>query len=260
VREKKESPMPGMILLREGSQGQADEVFTLLPAAPPLSQPQPLFFPAGNEVAEWFFASGMAERPLISWIVDTFISPDACFLDIGAHVGTYTWTAGKKALHTHAFECNPRSFCYLAANVALHDLADKVTLHSCALSDYDGRASFIHRSEDGGGSGIRELSAADAALPRTEVRVVRLDSLELPGGRIGFVKIDVEGAEREVFLGAVETLRRNDWPPVLFESWGEWRGEVASQLRAELFAVVAGLGYDIQPVSLHIDTFLATRL
>ena len=248
--------MTEMILLREGSAGRRCSLYSVMPrATQTLADNQIMFFPSGSDVAEWFFQSGMAEKSLIAWVFDSLISPEFCFLDVGAHVGTYTWTCGKKAKHTYSFECSPRSFCYLAANVALHDLTESVTLFNYALGATDGSVKYVHRSVDGGGSGIAVLSATDATLPQTEVQVRRLDSLNVDG-EIGFIKLDVEGAERDFFLGGVETLRRNNWPPVLFESWGPWKTDApAAELRSALFATVTDLGYKI--VQVQDDMFLA---
>ena len=60
----------------------------------------------------------------------------------------------------------------------------------------------------------------------------------------------------------METLRRNGFPPIPFESWGEWKeaeGVLARQLRIDLFATLAVIGYSVVEVSGCKDTFLATR-
>jgi len=249
-----------MLLLKEGSQGTTSELFVPLPLPEPWPAPQPLFFPSGSDVAEWFFRAGMAERELIAWARDVLLPPDSCFLDIGAHVGTYTIACGAKALRTYAFECSSRSFCYLAANVALHDLTERVSLYNTALGGRNYFADYIQRSQDGGGSGIQELCAKDRELPRTKVPVWRLDDLQLQlPARIGLVKIDVEGAEKDVLIGAQETLRASDWPPILFESWGEWKSDApARELRRELFELLQSFGYAVREAPHARDMFVAT--
>ena len=244
-----------MILLREGSMG-ADALFMELETRE-MPAPQLMFFPSGSGEPDGFFRYGMAERGLIQWVIDTFISADTAFVDIGAHVGTYTWTCGQKALHTYAFECTPVTFCHLAANVALYGLAEKVDLHQVALGDREGETELYVCSFDGGCNGVKRLTAQDASSRR--VRVTRLDTVAIHEP-IGLIKMEVEGSEREVLLGGLETLRRHNLPPVLFESWGEWKeaeGVPVRQLRRELFEMLHDYGYSVVEVTGCKDTFLA---
>ncbi len=67
---------------------------------------------------------------------------------------------------------------------------------------------------------------------------------------VGLVKIDVEGNELGVWEGMVDFLRRNEWPPVIFEAWGqEWFAE----RKAKLLEYVAKLGYVRNPDWKHPD-------
>lgn len=218
-----------------------------------------MFFPE-RSTGKWFYESGMAERGVINWVSETFIKPDAVFLDIGAHVGTYSMVCAKKALHTYSFECSPRTFCYLAANIALHKLEYKVTPISSALGDHNGTVNYFIRTEDGGGNGVKYLSDADSTTKKVSVELKTLDSFGLTN--IGFIKIDVEGFEKEVLMGAKETLQKSNYPPILFECWGEWKereGVPANEIRNSLFEYVRGIGYTIQPVVNALDTWLALK-
>ena len=247
-----------MYYFHEGSDKTDSPTFLTLPPPPSsFTAPQPMLFPDLG-VAKWFFQSGMAEKSLIQWVADTYMKPDKVFLDIGAHVGTYAWTCGKRAKHTYAFECSAKTFCFLAANIALHGMTDKITPVRCALGPHDGTAKVFLRSTDGGGNGVKSLNASDAHLPHQSIEMRTLDSFGIDN--VGFVKLDVEGFEAEVLQGAVETLKRSGWPTILFESWGDWKereGVPASKIRADLFAYLGTLGYAIQPVNAYPDMYLA---
>ncbi len=247
-----------MFFLQEGKE---NGIFNKMPTPSINSKDkQYMFFPE-EHTGRWFQESGIPERGLINWINDTFINSDKDFLDIGAHIGTYSWLLGKKARHTHAFECSPRTFCYLAANIALHGLEERITPYRYALGNKNGTLDYIIRSEDGGGNGCKVLCENDQVLRRIPIPVRTLDSFEL--NNIGFIKIDVEGFEKEVLEGAVETLKRNGWPKIIFESWGSWKerdGVPASALREELFSYLRDvLGYNIIPVTGANDMFLAEK-
>jgi hypothetical protein len=114
--EHEERTEPCQMILFTELTGLTDRShFQFLKLPEPWPAPQPMFFPSlGLDVARWFHSDGMAERKLIDWVRNKLIRPDECFLDIGAHVGCYTMACAPRARHTFAFECSPRSFCYLA--------------------------------------------------------------------------------------------------------------------------------------------------
>lgn len=243
-----------MLYFREGSK---ETIISLDTPPISLSEHQPMLFPSRN-VADWFNSKGMAEKNIILWANENFIKPHLNFVDIGAHVGTYSWMLGKNSLHTYSFECSPTTFCYLAANIALHNLCNKVTPYCCALGDKEGTLDYIVRSEDGGGNGVKVLTETDKTLPSFAIPVKTLDSFNIHN--IGFIKIDVEGFEKEVLQGATETLKRSNYPPILFESWGDWKngpGFNATALQKDLFDYIESIGYKITKVSGIRDTYIA---
>jgi hypothetical protein len=71
---------------------------------------------------------------------------------------------------------------------------------------------------DGGGNGISQFDFDIINnIPSIDVPMKTLDSFNLTN--INFIKIDVEGHEKEVLEGSIETLKRNNYPKILFESW-----------------------------------------
>lgn len=77
---------------------------------------------------------------------------------------------------------------------------------------------------------------------------------------IGFIKLDVEGHEKEVLEGSVETIKRNNYPKILFESWDEHyekNNYPSIKLRKELFDFIKSLGYNI--IKVGADMYLAER-
>jgi len=247
-----------MYLLREGSSTLDNGLFLKLPKTEKnYKNPQILFFPELS-VATWFFESGIAEKSLIHWFTDNYVDPEKDFVDIGAHVGTYSWTCGKKAKHTHAFECNPKVFCYLASNIALHEMENDITPYRYGLGCQPGILTYYIRSADGGGNGFKKFSDKDDLRETRQIQVRTLDSFEL--NNIGCIKIDVEGFEKEVILGGLDTLKRNNYPPILFESWGEWKEKEdvpARVLKEELISTLKNIGYEIEGISGFPDMFIA---
>lgn len=216
------------------------------------------FFPDAR-VAKDYAMSGPYEQAIIDWACSSLMTEGKDVVDIGAHCGIYTLAFANKA-HVYAFECSPKTFNYLSANVALRGLDYNVTKHNVALGATTGTTPYYIRDpHDGGGNGICKFSYdVSHNTPFINVPLRTLDSFDL--SNIGLIKLDVEGAEQQVLEGAVETLKRNGLPKILFESWRpaqEAHGFPSVSLRESLFSFLESLGYRIVPVSGWDEMFVA---
>ncbi|MDX6702150.1 MAG: hypothetical protein QOF26_2376 [Baekduia sp.] len=147
-------------------------------------------------------------RRLVAWR----LGPDDDAVDVGAHAGSVLSEivrAAPAGRHV-AFEPLP----WLAAD--LQSRFPGVDVHAAALSDARGEREFICPAGNPGWSGFRARPTPDAGEVQTlRVPVQRLDDV-LGDRRPALIKIDVEGAEREVLeggLGAITEFR----PTVVFE-------------------------------------------
>jgi FkbM family methyltransferase len=92
-----------------------------------------------------------------------------------------------------------------------------VDVRNAAVSDHAGETSFVHVVTNPAYSGLRERSyPGDEKLRTIQVRLERLDDALPEGYAPALIKVDVEGAELQVFEGARETLARHR-PVVFFE-------------------------------------------
>ena len=219
------------------------------------------FFFAEARVARDYVTNGLYEKSIIQWVMENFVKEDSACVDIGAHMGHYTMNMGHKATRTYAFECSPKSFNYLCANIALQELSYRVDKYNVALSNCEGYTRYYIRDPlDGGGNGIAGFELDEKnATPFIQVPTKTLDSFALQN--IGFLKIDVEGHEKEVLEGAVQTLKNNNYPPFIFESWAPVNDALIpkTKLREELFAFIQSLGYKIIPVDGWAEEFVAVH-
>lgn len=233
-----------------------DPVYQKLPGG------QDYFFFAEARVAKDYVRSGLYEGSLIEWVLQNFVRPDKACIDIGAHMGHYAVNLAHKAKRVYAFECSPKSFNYLCANIALQDLHYKVDKFNVALSNREGVAKYFIRDPlDGGSNGIAQYSDDTTGdTMAVEVPTATLDSFRLQN--VGFLKIDVENHEKEVLQGAVQTLQDNGYPPFIFESWspnGDASRVDKAKVRGELFSFIESLGYKIHPIAGWPEEFLATH-
>jgi FkbM family methyltransferase len=133
-------------------------------------------------------------------------------IDVGANKGVYSYALLPHSKSVHAFEPNPKIFRVLSSWAH-----GQVELHPEALSNVSELTELlVPRSENGFSNQGASLSATKVSGDhrKVTVRAVRFDDLGI--SNVGFMKIDVEGFEREVLEGASDTLRR-DRPNLLVE-------------------------------------------
>jgi FkbM family methyltransferase len=249
-----------MFLIKEGSKDKSDDTFIEFKINESEAQPKFTYFHLDKETAEWIHKNDVTERALIYWAIENFARSDKNFVDIGAHLGIYSWNFAKHSNHVYSFECSPKTFCYLAANIALHNVTDKVTLFNNALGNKEQIMDYIIRSNEGGESGFKIKNDDDTNCKKIPIKVMTLDSYNIEN--IGLIKIDVEGFEKEVLEGSLKTLQNNNYPPIIFESWSETRNYIKNvkELKIELFTLIQSLGYKIYEINGgYGEIFLAAK-
>jgi FkbM family methyltransferase len=114
-----------------------------------------------------------------------------------------------------------------------------VTVRCAALSNVDGKSSFVYVKNSPSSSGMRRTTYQQA--PDIESIIVRTERLDdhLPDGYAPtLIKIDVEGAERLVIEGAIRTLTTHR-PIVVFEH-GKGGAEYYDTKPADIFGLLCG--------------------
>lgn len=133
-------------------------------------------------------------------------------LDGGAHIGTWSKILSGLFQTVVAIEPSPDTFESLQTNMQAFGCTN-VELHHAALGKEPGFVSMTWdaRAAELANTGGRYVQDG-GEIPR-----ITIDSLALPS--LGFLKLDVEGAEVDALEGARETLTRCQ-PIVLFENKG----------------------------------------
>ena len=169
-------------------------------------------------------------------IMRQVLAPDSNCIDVGCHQGQFLREFLKNAPRGRhwAFEPIP----HLAAQ--LQDAFPGVEIFPSALSDYSGEASFYVIPDSPALSGLntREFVAPDKARQEIKVRVQRLDDVIPRDLKIALIKIDVEGAEGPVIMGAIETIRR-DQPYIIFEH-GDASSRAFGHSSSQLYELLTG--------------------
>jgi FkbM family methyltransferase len=162
-------------------------------------------------------------------VVTTAAHGGGVLFDIGAHIGYYSclWIAAGGRL-AEAYEPSPHNQQTLLRNIGGNGLEGRIRVHDVALGYTEGERTLICTGADLGrasmahlqGAGVHTLSHRGVyhAWQQVLVRVQRLDHAVREQGlpHPSLVKIDVEGAEAEVVLGA-ENLLRTARPMIVCE-------------------------------------------
>lgn len=207
-----------------------------------------------NECGQAILRDGIFEYPLIEWC-QQYLSSNGTFIDIGAHMGTYSIIISPYCKQVYSFEPQSSTFECLNRGINANKITNIIT-HNVGIGSKEEILFLSHVSEDGGGSSLLD-NISDMTglktLSQEAVDVFPLDSYDI--NNINLIKIDVEGFELEVLKGAVKTLERNNYPPILFEAWpNKWYQEQ----REELIDYAKGLGYNIHKVGGSDNMYLAS--
>lgn len=170
------------------------------PIALPFVDGTSLFATRGMTAATGNWYCGLHEMRDMAFMLHLLRANDH-FLDVGANVGSYTVLAGGAAgARVTAVEPIPETFAHLELNLAANGLAGRVRVCQCGLSDALGALRFTKDLKS-----TNHILAQEEDLPAIEVQVRTLD--DLVGSDVPvLIKIDVEGHERSVLLGASRTL------------------------------------------------------
>ena len=135
------------------------------------------------------------------------ISVGGDVIEIGANIGTHTVPLARapSGARVHAFEPQPVVFQNLCANLSVN-CCENVLAWPMAVSSERGR--LIVPAVDYGQAGNFGAVSLAAEGPGLPVEVTTLDSYAADLASICLIKADVEGMEREVLLGAKQTIQR----------------------------------------------------
>jgi FkbM family methyltransferase len=199
----------------------------------------------GDYLQQEIFFRGYYERGLIDLLKDT-LRPDDVFWDVGANIGAITLIAARRCRRVVAFEPDPRSLAVLIENLRLNGVTN-VDVVPAALSNSTGLA-VLHQAHENN-TGMTSLVAARVkAMGEVQVQVRRADdvlkerSVESPD----VMKVDVEGAEHLVLLGAHDLLRSGKVRALVFEDRGDVHGQPSNQ---SLSACLREASYIVRPLA-----------
>jgi FkbM family methyltransferase len=169
--------------------------------------------------AKTFFTK---EPETIEWI-DTF--PEHSILwDIGANIGIYTLYASLRSHTVFSFEPEISNFQALVRNIEINQTGNITPC--CAAISKQNCIGNLHLSDSGVGKALHcfyqmnhTLTNGDSFLGKQPCIGISIDSLlhhfSIPTPN--YIKIDVDGIEEDILLGAITSLQRDELKGLMVE-------------------------------------------
>jgi FkbM family methyltransferase len=149
---------------------------------------------------------GVFEPHMVA-LFDTLVKPTDTVLDVGANIGCTTILFGSRAQRVLSFEPSPTTFAFLRKNVEAAGLQN-VMLENVGLGKSAGRFELTSSVDNRSGGFVSNKMQASKDHRIEAIEIAQGDSFLQARGieRVDFVKIDVEGFERDVIEGLHETI------------------------------------------------------
>lgn len=154
--------------------------------------------------------------PLLSQVMKEYLKPGDTFLDIGSNNGFFSLLASNlvgSQGRVYAFEPSVSTYGRLVKNLELNGF-ENIRAFNIALGNKKGELTFYdYGTLDGSNSFVK--------MKNGEPKIVKMDTLdsimEQEGTLPDFVKIDVEGFEKEVLLGSLKSILHKERIKVVLE-------------------------------------------
>ena len=165
----------------------------------------------------YYQASERKERylPGLPVLMATHLKRGMTFVDVGANIGFFTLLGSSMvggSGHVYAFEPTPDTFRRLEQNTKLNRFS-QTKCYNCALGSKKSKARLYINAL---GDNMNSLVFHEKSDKMVDVDVMRLDAI-MKKKRVDFLKIDTEGFESDVLLGAKETIRRSKSIKIVIE-------------------------------------------
>ena len=165
------------------------------------------------------FSNGIYESSLLEKLKGIIVKEETfgTYVDVGANIGNHTVYFSKIAKEVIAFEPNPICYNLTKANLLANKCNNAIVINK-AVSSKIGNARFVFNFEHTGGGNLLDSSIISDD-EEIDVKLTILDEFYSKIEKLDLIKIDAEGHENDVLLGAKKIIIR-DLPIVVYEAHG----------------------------------------
>lgn len=160
-----------------------------------------------NLQTEKYYWLGIHEIEIQNYLKDN-LKPGLTFYDIGAYIGFFSLIATRivgKECRVYSFEPNPKNYERLKYNIRLNNFGNNITAFQVALSNVKGKETFQSRGSPSMGKLTKNESENVITVPTTYLDAFVFRDNHPPPN---IIKLDVEGEEGKVLMGARRVIRK----------------------------------------------------
>lgn len=149
----------------------------------------------------WSVFASSAWEPELDDILTDYLTPESCFVDVGAWVGPVTLIAAGLCQQVCAVEPDPVAFERFNRNVIATAGLDNVVVDLVAVTAVDGTTSIGRKPAGQWGDSMTSILNHEETI---DVKAVTMKTLftKFRIERVGILKMDVEGAEADILQQA----------------------------------------------------------
>jgi FkbM family methyltransferase len=204
-----------------------------------------------DTISQQLFFQGYYDHHLSNLIIDT-AKKGGTFIDVGANIGycSLLFASQHKDCKVISFEPSIKNLELIKHNITANSLSEQITIYPYAVGDKSGELYFENGPDEQTGWG--HISVVETAQ---KVKVVKLDDILDPNiKKIDLLKVDVEGFDIQVILGAKELLQKGVIQKIVFEYHQNILTSDTEQLSTialELLKTIKECNYSIRKFAAH---------
>jgi FkbM family methyltransferase len=185
-------------------------------------------------------------------VLSRLVTKETTFVDVGANIGYFTVIFSKSARTVYAFEPVPTIFERLSRNLSLNGCENVRALQLAVSKERARLRLYESKISDGHDSTVRRFEHDRSIL----VDAVSLDEAVDPSAKDIVMKVDVEGSETDVLMGALGLIRSGRVSAIVVE-WSRRIYPSVANLR-ERFALYSAMG-SVEVIDDRLGTYKVTE-
>jgi FkbM family methyltransferase len=184
-------------------------------------------------------------------IIAEYVKPGMTVIEAGANHGSETVILGKivgKTGKVYAFEPVPRLFNHLKLNIDINNLGQNTIPIQLAIGEKDDQVVFHLPAADAANQGMPSKYTFSGATIEINVVQKSLDNwlVENEVTEVGFIKMDIQGAEIDLIRGAQNCFQK--MRPILYLEADETQSGNSKHNLSDLFKLLIASNYSVNLV------------